>query len=93
MTHYRTATIGGVSMIAMPSAARVAEFDAAFDLVKNRDHWKGPIDATLAGASPALVATVLDAIEFYTATDGVATKLGDGVYRITAPGYWAGPAN
>lgn len=80
----------------LPTEARVAELSAAFDRVKNPEHWKGPIDAVVrvtTGAGAADMATILEAIEFYTATTGIVHDLGDGRFRILAPGYWAGPAN
>lgn len=98
---FLTATVDGITIRypagPLPDDARVAVLSAAFDRVKNPDHWKNPIDAYITIDTPEELATVLEAIEFYTATSGTARKLhrvGDAdVYRITAPGYYAGPAN
>ena len=65
---------------------------AAFDKVSNKDHWKGPIDCVVSLTAEELVTTA-HAIPFYTATGANFTALGDGKYHVTAPGYWAGPAN
>lgn len=70
----------------------IAELSAAFDAVKSAEHWKAPIDAQIRGEE---VVITLAAIEYYTATQG---KLGSFnpstcTFRVTAPGYWAGPAN
>jgi hypothetical protein len=71
-----------------------AELTAAFDKVKNADHWKNPIDATIPVADVDITAK---AIEFFTATKASLFRVGgiDGKVRmrVTAPGYYAGPAN
>jgi hypothetical protein len=81
----------------LPSAERVSALSDAFDRVKNAEHWKGPIRAHVTVTDEADVETILDAIEFYTATAGTATLVESTPigkrYLVTAPGYWAGPAN
>lgn len=79
-----------------------ASVRAAFEKVENKDHWKGPIDAVIDAKDRNIVAF---AIEFYTATTATfrPVKAGEfavgmadevaGRLRVTAPGYWAGPAN
>lgn len=69
-----------------------ATLDAAFDKVRNKDHWKGPIDVTLP-LSPDDIVAIAYAVPFFTATGANFTLVSPGVYRVTAPGYWAGPAN
>lgn len=66
--------------------------DAAFTKVANKDHWKAPID-TVVDLTPSELAATIKAIPFFTATPATITALGDGKFRVTAPGYWAGPAN
>ena len=70
-----------------------ARMDAAFELVKNRDHWKDQCR----GYVPAeKVDDVLAAVIYFTGTVGSTygpMKSGPhkGLIRITAPGYWRGP--
>ena len=66
------------------------EIKAAFDLVKNADHWKNPIDAVIDRSSQDVVAV---AIAWYTATPAEFedTDEPDKV-RVTAVGYFDGPA-
>ncbi len=77
----------------VPNEARAAELEKAWARVKPAGHWKGSINATVRVASDAELDTILEAIVFFTATEAVTTRLGPGHFRITAPGYWAGPAN
>lgn len=71
-----------------------SELEAAFKKVQNADHWKNPIDATIPVADVDITAK---AIEFFTATKASFFRVGgiDGKVRmrVTAPGYYAGPAN
>jgi hypothetical protein len=71
-----------------------AELTAAFDKVKNKDHWKNPIDATIPVADVDITAK---AITFFTATQPKFFRVGEqgrnAKMRVTAPGYYAGPAN
>lgn len=100
MTDYRTIVIGDLMIrvpTALPTEARAKELEVAWKRVEPATHWKAPVDATIYATEEELV-DVLEAIEFYTATPGEATKvetIGHGIYRfhVTAPGYWAGPAN
>lgn len=68
-----------------------AEFlRAAFEYVAPKPNWKMPIDTLLADldACPYDIAVLVRAIEFMTATQATVC-----IDRITAPGYYAGPAN
>ncbi len=71
-----------------------AELTASFNKVKNKDHWKNPIDAVIPFDDHAITEK---AIEFFTATKASFFRVGgiDGKVRmrVTAPGYYAGPAN
>lgn len=63
----------------------------AFDIVKNAEHWKNPIDAVV----PRDMTDVLGrAIPWFTGTEASFsdTAKPDEV-RVTAMGYWAGPCN
>jgi len=72
------------------SDEKVAELSAAFDLVKDPAHWKGPINAVV---PESVVDDVKEAVAFYTATVATAVPIdGTGLYHVRAAGYWAGPA-
>lgn len=82
----------------LPTMARVDQtLQPAFNLVADPANWKNPIDRTIDLGDcedPAtFLATIKESIEFYTATDGTVAQVGPTTYRITAPGYYAGPAN
>jgi hypothetical protein len=72
-----------------------SQLDKAFDVVKDQTDWKAPIDVILSGdTSLEDLALYTAAIQFFTATEA---KINygdyiDGGFRITAPGYRAGPA-
>ena len=72
----------------------VEDLSLAFDTVKDKDHWKGPVAALIPTSKRDVTAA---AIEFYTATKMKvhATHLinGDAYLVISAAGYWNGPAN
>jgi len=69
-----------------------ADFDRAFSVVKNPDDWKAPIDATLPDKTTTEdLSLYASAIRFFTATEATITYSEKG-FRITAPGYRAGPA-
>ena len=63
------------------------ELEAAFDAVKNKDHWKEDIDAVV----PAEMEHVLTfAIPWFTGgADFSIRPEGEGRIRVTAPGYWS----
>lgn len=69
-----------------------AALDAAFTKVASPVHWKAPIDITVALTPTELVTTAF-AITFFTATGANFLTVSPGVYHVTAPGYWGGPAN
>jgi hypothetical protein len=70
-------------------AYSVAEMEAAWELVAPAEHWKAPIAAEIPAEKAAVVA---EAIAFYTATEAHFEPAGAGKLRVTAAGYWAGPA-
>lgn len=55
-------------------------------------HWKDKI-CKIVEAQPSEVDEILSAVEFFTGAKGSAERLDVCIYRITAPGYWAGPCN
>lgn len=72
-----------------------AVLEAAFDAVRNPEHWKGEIDTVLSEEALTLVggwSVVYDAIIHFTGTVGELTCSTKG-NEIKAPGYWAGPCN
>lgn len=73
----------------------VEELKEAFNMVQNKQHWKGPIRAVVR-CDERKLEMIRAAIMFYTATEAEVERLSetsDGVlYRIKAPGYWNGPA-
>ena len=74
----------------MADTTHHAKMVAAFDLVENADHWKGPVDGFIDGADVAVVA---EAVVYFTATVAEITEgPTKGRFHVKAPGYWAGPA-
>ncbi len=65
------------------------QLSAAFDAVRPPSDWKGTIDGVVKGEDLAIT---LYAIEFYTATTAEVTRATANTWRVTSPGYRAGPA-
>lgn len=67
------------------------QLSEAFDVVKDQDRWKNPIDAIV---PRTMIAVLEKAIPWFTGTpaDFEETQDPDKV-RVTAPGYYAGPCN
>jgi hypothetical protein len=63
-----------------------AELTAAFDKVKDKTHWKNPIDATIPVADVDITAKA----KFFRSSRAEDKKV---MMHVTAPGYYAGPAN
>ena len=61
--------------------------EEAFDLVKNKEHWKGRIDAVIPADKRDVVES---AIRHFTGGGArfIAVQE-EGKLRVTAPGYWA----
>lgn len=78
-----------------PSPERIAELSAAFDRVRNADHWKNRIDAVISIPGrgeefSAAVALISEAVTFYTGSVARFTPCGrPTMYRVTAAGYFA----
>lgn len=62
------------------------ELEAAFNKVKNTEHWKNPVDAVIDAADMRVVSF---AIPWFTSTQAIFETLGDGKLRVTADGYWS----
>lgn len=61
--------------------------DDAFELVKPKDSWKGPIDAIIPVEKKEIVAVAIrhftgGGVRFFAVPE-------EGKVRVTAPGYWA----
>lgn len=79
-----------IKVVGLPKHAySEAEMEAAWELVAPAEHWKAPIEAVIPASKAAVVA---EAIAFYTATAAEFAEAGEGELRVTAAGYWAGPA-
>ena len=66
------------------------QLTAAFDKVKNPNHWKDPIDAVIDESERDLVS---EAIPYFTATPAFFSEgVVKGTLNVTAEGYRAGPA-
>lgn len=62
----------------------------AFDLIKNKQHWKGRIKATIPDSQ---FDVCKEAVEFFTGTELKVTEtLPNGKIRVESVGYWGGPA-
>jgi hypothetical protein len=85
--------------LSLPSAERVAELEPAFDRVKDPSNWKRPINRVLyfgrdSSKWDAAKALYAEAIDFYTATAASFRAVrAPGWFHVSAPGYYAGPAN
>jgi hypothetical protein len=65
----------------------------AFERVEPKTHWKDKINKILpADTSQQELNDIAEAIDYYTATQATFTSLKDGRTRVTAAGYWGGPA-
>jgi hypothetical protein len=67
--------------------AEVEAMSKAFDLVKDGEHWKNPIDKTLELTDEQRRITE-DAIIFYAGCVPTITKVAGGKYRVRAVGYY-----
>lgn len=67
------------------------ELDAAFELVKDKEHWKNPIDAVV---DEGMVHVLTFAIPWFTGTPAEFEPCEEaGKIRVRSIGYWAGPCN
>jgi len=67
-----------------------AQLDGAFNVIKNKEDWRAPIDVVV---HKYAVDIVCASIEYFTATEPKKTlMLESGNYRITSEGYRMGPA-
>jgi hypothetical protein len=72
---------------------KVAALSKAFDLVKDPEHWKGPVNGYV---TVDVLDDVKESVAFYTGTIAEAVVVSGGpywgLYHVRAAGYWAGPA-
>jgi hypothetical protein len=67
------------------------QLEHAFKNVQDKKHWKNPINSCVRSED---VEITMEAIAFFTATEAtLGENLGNGWYKISAPGYYLGPAN
>jgi hypothetical protein len=81
----------------MPTPERRKVLDAAFARVQNIIDWKLPIDRVVTVERFAEIDDIVEAIEFYTATSATVQAVHDPLdrktFRVSAVGYYMGPAN
>jgi hypothetical protein len=67
---------------------------AAFDMVRNPEHWKNPVDGMVRWEHANVV---MEAVVYFTGTPAECKRVrgpdGQDLAHITAPGYYAGPCN
>lgn len=82
----------GCAMVYQQTGFTQSELRTAFEIVQNRSHWKGPIDALV---FPDLREVVAAAVVHFTGTSATFARssANPSALRVTAPGYWAGPCN
>lgn len=80
--------------------AEQAKMQTAFALVSpdtQGRNWKDKIDCYVSGKSLAdagvSINDVLASVLYMTGTSAKLTPVHDRSWRVTAPGYWAGPCN
>lgn len=66
-----------------------AKMVRAFERVEDPSHWKGPVSGLVTAAD---LVDVEEAVAYFTATVAKVTPTSHGWFRVTAAGYWAGPA-
>lgn len=67
---------------------RVARLHEVFDLVKNAEHWKLPIDA-LVPVSKATREELVDAVVFFCGGLPMVTRHDEQTFRVEGDGYYA----
>ena len=66
----------------------VKDLERAFDMVKDKNDWKAPVDAWIRKRDKSIVA---DAIVFYTGCMPAVVETTETYCRIVADGYRMGP--
>jgi hypothetical protein len=62
------------------------QLSAAFDMVKNPENWKNPINAIV--PESADITLITEAIRFFTGSVSKVEPMGDNSVKITALGYY-----
>ena len=65
------------------------ELDDAFNRVKNPEHWKYPIDATIEIADLHEQRMIAEAVVYFCGCVAEIVRVGRNRYRVTAIGYFA----
>ena len=72
------------------------EMNEAFTRVQDPRDWRNPIDCVVRIDSRTELDLIVEAIDFYTATEASVRQVGSSrasrVFRVTAVGYRLGPA-
>lgn len=67
------------------------EMEKAFRAVQDKEHWKNPINSCVRAED---VEVTKEAIVYFTATEAtLGENLGNGWYKIMAPGYYLSNCN
>ncbi|HLA19792.1 MAG TPA: hypothetical protein VJ253_10770 [Dehalococcoidia bacterium] len=69
-----------------------ADLERAFRFVQDPADWKAPIDCYVRFPSADALTLIEAAVQHFTATPAEVEPVGEGVYRVRAAGYRAGPA-
>jgi hypothetical protein len=86
ITVTQVVTMGRPELAGESDKDRQARLCRAFDLVKDRDHWKNPVDAVIDSEHRA---DVEEAIMHFTGSVPSFEAAGDGLLRVRADGYYA----
>ena len=76
-----------VAMVGGRSVTR-GELSKAFDRVRDRRHWKYPVDATIKVANDSEIVLIEEAIVFFTGSVPKSTKICKGLWHTRAVGYF-----
>ena len=67
-----------------------SQLEEAFKVVQPASHWKNPIYKVIPDIYDR--ALIAESIVHFTATEATFTPAGEGYVKVTADGYFAGPA-
>lgn len=83
-------------MTPAPWTAEATRLRPAWELVAPEPDWRAPIGAWVTAAELEEAGTTLgeieEAVAFFTATPTLILPAGPGRWRVSSPGYRAGPA-
>ncbi|MFI5223015.1 MAG: hypothetical protein ACHQX3_02025 [Nitrospirales bacterium] len=64
------------------------QLSAAFEKVRNREHWKNPINAKLKNQNEEDLAMIQEAVTFFTGSVAEISTNSAGMTRVQADGYF-----